>query len=346
MGKDYYAILGVGRDADDNALKKAYRKLARKWHPDRPNGDKVKFQEASTAFEVLSDPKTRQIYDAYGEDGLKHGVPGPSAGGGGGGMPGGFGGMPGGFSFSMGGNGGGGFQPTDAEELFRRMFGGGGLEEMFGGMGGMGGMGGGSRSSSRRGSARSQGPPQKAPTIVRDLPCSLEELYSGKTKKLKITRKIIDGSGGRRDESKVLNIDVKPGWKAGTKVTFPESGDVRPGVVPADVQFVVREKPHSTFKRVGDCLETTVRVPLAAALTKSARFSLETLDGRTITIEPESVITPNTRHRVAGEGMPRRAKDGPRKGDLIVKFDVDFPTARLESLSEAQRNQLMALLRP
>merc|ERR1719498_278897 len=106
-GRDYYKILGVGRDADDKALKKAYRKLAMKYHPDKNPGDEEraqkKFTAVANAYEVLSDPEKRKKYDMFGEDGLKAGGgnSGGGAGGPGGGGPGGFSGS---FDFSSSGD--------------------------------------------------------------------------------------------------------------------------------------------------------------------------------------------------------------------------------------------------
>ena len=92
MGKDYYSILGVSRGANDDELKKAYRKLALKYHPDKnkAKGAEDKFKEIGEAYDVLSDPRKRQIYDQCGEEGLKGGMGGGHNGGGGGGMPNGF----------------------------------------------------------------------------------------------------------------------------------------------------------------------------------------------------------------------------------------------------------------
>jgi DnaJ family protein B protein 4 len=122
-GRDFYAILGVARDADDDALKKAYRKAALKWHPDRNPPDKKaaaekKFKDVAMAYETLTDPRARAVYDQYGEEGLKAGAGGSQGGGGGGGAGGGAGG---GSSSSSSGAGGGFRGPP-------------------GGMGGMGGM--------------------------------------------------------------------------------------------------------------------------------------------------------------------------------------------------------------
>ncbi|KAL7549979.1 hypothetical protein ACHAWF_013236 [Thalassiosira exigua] len=137
---DYYQILGCPRNADDATLKKAYRKLAVKWHPDKnPDSEEAtrNFQKVSEVYATLSDPKKRQMYDQYGEDGVRA----AEAGGGppGGGMPGGFGGFGGGFP-----GGGGGAQhmsQEEAQQFFASAFGG---SDPFGGMfGGMGGMGGG-----------------------------------------------------------------------------------------------------------------------------------------------------------------------------------------------------------
>jgi len=130
MGKDYYQILGVDKNAGDDAIKKAYKQMALKWHPDRnPNNTEAaskKFKEVSEAFEVLSDKNKKAVYDQFGEEGLKGGPP-PNAGEGSfGGFPGGasFSGFPGGggttFTFTSSGPGGGrgGFSPTDPRTIF------------------------------------------------------------------------------------------------------------------------------------------------------------------------------------------------------------------------------------
>lgn len=126
-GKDYYKLLGVPKDADDEAIKRAYKKLALKFHPDRNKDNanaKEKFQEIGEAFEVLSDKNKRAVYDQFGEEGLKGGgAPPPGAGGAGfGGFPGGAGGFggPGGASFSFSSGGPGGFKPSDPNDIFAR----------------------------------------------------------------------------------------------------------------------------------------------------------------------------------------------------------------------------------
>lgn len=269
MGKDYYQTLGVPKGANEDEIKKAYRKMALKYHPDKnksPNAEE-KFKEIAEAYDVLSDPQRREVYDKYGEDGLK-GRPGST----GPGPEGGshtytfhgdphqtfrmFFGDENPFSsfFSFGGQPGG-----------KKMFGFGGGhgsememdEDPFGGFGGMGGMGGG-KFPTHLGGAKRQDPP-----VVLDLQVSLEEVLKGVTKKMKITRKVLNSDGRTtRSEDKLLTIEVHPGWKEGTKVTFPRESDQSPNNIPADVVFIIKDRPHPQFKRVGADIKYKAKISL------------------------------------------------------------------------------------
>lgn len=324
MGVDYYKILQVDRNAKDDDLKKAYRKLAMKWHPDKnPNNKKeaeAKFKQISEAYDVLSDPQKRTIYDQYGEEGLKGQVPPPDAGG------------PGGATFFSTGDGPNTFRfnPRNADDIFAEFF---GFSSPFGGMGG-GSRGGGPRFSSSMfgddmfssfgdGRPMSSGP-RKAPPIEQKLPCSLEEIYKGTTKRMKISREIYDASGKTMPVEEILTIDIKPGWKKGTKITFPEKGHEQPNVIPSDLVFIVDEKPHSVFTRDGNDLVTTQKISLVEALT-GYTVHLTTLDGRTLTIPINGVIHPNYEEVVPREGMPIPKEPG-KKGNLRIKFNIKFPT--------------------
>ncbi|XP_009781784.1 uncharacterized protein [Nicotiana sylvestris] len=326
MGADYYKVLQVDKNANDDDLKKAYRKLAMKWHPDKnPNNKKeaeAKFKQISEAYEVLSDPQKRAIYDQYGEEGLKGQVPPPDAGG------------PGGQTFFQTGDGPNVFRfnPRNANDIFAEFF---GFSSPFGG--GMGGGGTGMRGSrfsssmfgddifSSFGEGRPMGSgPRKAPPIERTLPCSLEELYKGTTKKMKISREIADASGKTLPVEEILTIDIKPGWKKGTKITFPEKGNEEPNVVAADLMFIIDEKPHSVFTRDGNDLVTTQKISLAEALT-GYTVHLTTLDGRKLTVPISNVIHPNYEEVVPREGMPI-AKEPSKRGNLRIKFNIKFPT--------------------
>ncbi|BBH00922.1 DNAJ heat shock family protein [Prunus dulcis] len=298
MGVDYYKLLQVDKNATDDDLKKAYRKLAMKWHPDKnPTNKKeaeAKFKQISEAYEVLSDPQKRAIYDQYGEEGLKGQVPPPDAGG------------PGGATYFQTGDGPNVFRfnPRNADDIFAEIF---GFSSPMGGMGG--GMGGGAGSGMR--GTRSFGglfgddmfssfgegrpmtqAPRKASPIEKRLPCSLEELYRGTTKKMKISREIADASGKTLPVEEILTIEIKPGWKKGTKITFPEKGNEQGNVIPADLVFIIDEKPHSTFTRDGNDLVVTQKISLAEALT-GYTVHLTALDGRTLAIPINNVIHPD-----------------------------------------------------
>ena len=376
MGKDYYQILGVGRNATDDEIKKAYRRLALKWHPDR-NRDNVqyateRFKEVGEAYDVLSDPQKKEIYDTYGEEGLKGGAPPPGAGGAGGagGFPSGFAGaFPGGggrtfvFTGRPGAGGAGGFGNfRDANDIFRQFFGAGfdvngmgaSSDEDEMGDGGnpfasfmRGGMPGGAGMRGMRGMRGGAGMPRRKmhrepqPTVS-DLMCTLEELYRGCTKKLRITRHVFDATGVAHEESKVLAVDVRPGWKDGTKITFEHEGDQEaPDEPPADVVFVVKQKPHPMYQREGSDLVCTVPVNLSQALC-GLKISLPHLDGSEVTVNTAgTVIYPGYEKRVVGRGMPISKAPG-SFGDLVVRFQVSFPH---EPLNETQRAQIKDMFR-
>uniref|UniRef100_A9SWH6 Uncharacterized protein n=1 Tax=Physcomitrium patens TaxID=3218 RepID=A9SWH6_PHYPA len=349
MGVDYYNILKVPKTATEDDLKKAYRKLAMKWHPDKnPNNKKeaeAKFKQISEAYEVLSDPQKRLIYDQEGEEGLKGGMPPPGA--------------AHGFANGSGGTHSFRFNPRNAEDIFAEFFGGG---SPFGGMGGLGGRGsrggpfgdgmfggfGGGENVFRTsdgnqafrsfGEGSSHTQVRKAPAVENKLLCSLEELYKGSTRKMKISRSIADASGKSTPVEEILTIEVKPGWKKGTKITFPEKGNEQHGMLAADLVFVIDERPHDTYKRDGNDLIVTKKISLVEALT-GLNFTLMSLDGRTLNISIPDVIHPGYEKVLPKEGMPV-AKEPGRRGNLRIKFDIDFPT-RLSAEQKAGVKRLL-----
>ncbi|KAG6767655.1 hypothetical protein POTOM_028867 [Populus tomentosa] len=174
--------------------------------------------------------------------------------------------------------------------------------------------------------------PGKDPAIKHTLPCSLEELYQGATKRVKITRQVADRSGLTRKTEEILTIDTKPGWKKGTKITFEEKGNERPNVTPADVVFIVDEKPHSEFTRDGNDLIVTRRISVTEAFT-GYTVHLITLDGRNLTLPINDVIHPNYQKVVPNEGMPILG-DPTKRGIFKIKFDIRFP-ARVNAEQKA-----------
>ncbi|XP_038163284.1 dnaJ homolog subfamily B member 1b [Cyprinodon tularosa] len=352
MGKDYYDILGIKKGASEDDIKKAYRKQALRFHPDKNKspGAEEKFKEIAEAYDVLSDPKKKDIYDRFGEEGLK----------GGGGPTGGSG--PGTFSYTFqgdphaifaeffggrkpfeqffGARNGGMEEDMDTDDPFSRfgMGGGGGMgpggmggfSRSFGpGMGGMGGMGG----------HTSVVKKQQDPPVVHDLRVSLEEVLNGCTKKMKISRKRLNPDGRTtRSEEKILEVQIKKGWKEGTKITFAKEGDETPRNIPADVVFVLKDKPHPVFKRDGSDIVYTAKVTLRDALC-GCTVHAPTLEGRTVTVTSTDIIQPGMKWRVSGEGLPY-PKRPDRRGDLIVEYEVKFP----ERLTQSARDTIAQVL--
>jgi len=352
MGKDYYSILGISKKATEEEIKKAYRKQALKYHPDKNKAPEAeeKFKLIAEAYEVLSDKKKRDIFDQFGEEGLK-GQPtsGQSADGSGGGS--------GGPQFSYTFHG-------DPKQTFSQFFGTDKPFDMFFNMGGLGGHGG--QHSSHQfqgmdvddddpqnifsfiggqqtgGNARHQSfaqnpsSPRKSrakqdPPIEHSLNVSLEEVLRGCTKKMKITRKVLNNDGrSYRKEDKVLTINVKPGWKAGTKVTFQREGDQNVGSIPADIIFVIKDKPHPHFKRDGVDIIYTAKISLKDALC-GCKVNVPTLTGEQLPVRiTQEVVKPSTVRRIPGHGLPY-PKDVAKRGDLIIHFDIKFPDVLSEN---------------
>lgn len=352
---DYYKLLGVNRDADDDAIKKAYRKLALKWHPDRNPNNKAEaekqFKAISEAYEVLSDKNKRAVYDQFGEEGLKNGAPAPGAEGFGGGFGGGEARFPGGSFFHYTSGGGprasrtapGAFHPTNADDIFRQFFGSSGGGDPFASafddddddMRGFSRGGPFAHSHNTRSAAAKPAP------AVYPLRCTLEELYSGCTKKLKIKRKLLDPTTRQPSLSeKIIAVNVKAGWKAGTKLNYAGEGDEYAPNKRQDVQLVIEEKAHPIFRRDGDDLHVSMNLTLEEALCGFSK-TVTTLDTRELKVSNKAVTVPNQQLKFPNGGMPNQ-KDSTSKGALIVTFKVTFPP----TLTEEQKKLVHQALHP
>jgi len=315
MGKDYYDILSIPRDATPEQIRKAYRKKAFKWHPDRNDNKelaKKKFQEISEAYEVLSDAKKRAIYDKYGEEGLKNGgvrFPDQHE------------------EFY--------YTPRNPEEIFRSFF---GTSNPFSSIFDDFSMDDDFFDDGWPFSRREKSNLRKAPDVIQPTYCTLEDLYNGKTKRVKFTKQILHDDGTTSQVEKILSFKIERGWKEGTKIRFENEGDQAIGIIPADIVFEVKIRPHPRFERRDDDLHYTAKISLLEALCGTT-ITIVTLDNRRLRIPVNEVVHPNYVKVVPSEGMPK-SKQPSLKGDLYIKFDIQFP----RYLSEDQKEMLKHVL--
>lgn len=313
MGKDFYKTLGISCNANDDEIKKAYRKLALKYHPDKNKSEKAeeRFKEVAEAYEVLSDKKKRDIYDKYGEEGLKQGIPGHH----------GNSNDEASFMYQFHG---------DPRATFAQFFGSSDPFSMFDdGVGGL---------FSSFGSATSPRPTQDPP-VEHELFVTLEDINSGCHKKMQISRIRLNSRGQPCKETKLLDIEIKPGWKAGTKITFPKEGDERLNRIPADIVFIIRDKPHAIFRRDGCDIHYTAKITLKQALC-GATLQLPQLQGPPLMFSSgDEILKPQTVKFIFDHGLPY-PKNPTQRGAYCLHFDIEFP----EKLSDRLVASLAELL--
>lgn len=277
--------------------------------------------------------------------------------------------MPGGtrsFHFSSGGGGPNGFHFSNADDIFSQFMRGSGMDgddDFFGGGGGgfgMGGMPGGMGGGKGRGGRFSGGrraPEPEVTVVEKPLAVSLEELYSGTTKKLKIKRKTYDSDTGRQStQDRILEVPIKKGLKAGSKIKFSDVGDQVEGGT-QDLHFIVSEvspahikhfsrhdtdnrlqKTHPLFTREGDDIKHTIELDLKEALT-GWRRTVQTIDGKQLNVGSGGPTGPTWTERYPNLGMPKSKKPSDR-GDFVVGVKIKFPT----SLTSGQKEQLKQIL--
>ncbi|KXS11886.1 heat shock protein DnaJ family protein [Gonapodya prolifera JEL478] len=341
-GKDFYGILGVSRDAQNRQIRKAYKELSRKWHPDK-NPDKkeeaqAKFVEISEAYEVLSDEEKRRIYDQYGEEGLKQ-------------------------------NGGGG-QTHNPFDVFSQFFGGsfGGhqqrqerkgpeislelavtLEDLFSG-----------RDvdvelNKQVLCPKCRGTGAKNPDDVTT--CSSchghgikivrHQLGPGMFQQMQTTCDVCGGKGkvvrtkcphcqGKKVKrrSNQISVAIERGMTDGQKIVFEREGDQSPDVTPGDVVFTLKTAEHPVFTRVGDNLYTHETITLQEALV-GFRKVLKHLDGSEVILDRNGTVTqPGYVQELLQEGMPLHTFPSER-GKLYVEYNVVLPTKLTTTQADA-----------
>ncbi|CAJ0961492.1 unnamed protein product, partial [Mesorhabditis belari] len=336
-----YDVLGVDPSCSEGELKKAYRKLALKYHPDKNPDEGERFKKISQAYEILSDKEKRELYDQHGEEGLQ--------------------------------GGGGGHNPMD---IFNMFFGGGGrsrgmapkvrptvhnlpctLAQLYNGCtrklkitrnilcAGCAGLGGAKGTVKQCSECNGRGVVLKlhqlAPGFVQQSQAPCRQCSgSGEFIAAKDRCKTCDGKKKMKEE-KILEVHIEKGMKDGQKVVFSGEGDQEPGLPAGDVVIVLDEQQHNTFVRKGNNLIMNIDLQLVEALCGCAR-NIKTLDDRTLhfNILPGEVITHGDLRVIHTEGMPTH-RDPFVKGDLILQFSVEFP----KKLEDKHR-QLIAEMLP
>lgn len=343
--RDYYEVLGVDKKASEDEIKKAYRKIAIKYHPDRNPGDKTaeeKFKEAAEAYSVLSDKQKRQQYDQFGFDG-------PNMGGG------------------FGGFGAGGFSMDDIFSMFGDVFGG------RGGFGGFSGFGGGQR-------AQYHGTDLRLKVRL-----TLQEISTGVTKKFKVRKDIVcsecNGSGAQKGSGsetcptchgqgytvrtvrsilgmmqtqsecptchgegtviknkcphcsgqgivkgeEVVEINIPAGVAEGMVVNVPGKGNAAPhNGVPGNIQVYVEEEPNDTFVRDGQDIIYNLLLDFPTAAL-GGEVDIPTIEGTKVKIKIEPGTQPGKTLRLRGKGLPAVQGYGSGRGDLVVQVSVYVP---------------------
>lgn len=286
---DYYTILGVSRDASDTEIKKAYRKLAMKYHPDHTKGDKAaeeKFKKISEAYAVLSDKEKRKQYDTFGADGFQQRYSQEDI-----------------------------FRGFDFSDLFKEFgFGGGNI---FGGKSGKRGSvrfsfgGGGNPFGSY---SQQQATAAKGSDLVYELPLTLREVATG-------TRKNISFQHEGRSEN--LTVTVPRGMITGKKLRLAGKGEPSPmGGPPGDLYVQARVLPDPLFRVDGYDVTIDRQIRLTEALLGTS-ISVPTLEGPSLNLKIPPGTSHKTKMRLAGRGLPHMRGRG--KGDLYVRVLVRMP---------------------
>ena len=294
MAADLYALLDVPRDASQKDIQSAYRRLARRYHPDVTGGDSAaedKFKQINTAHDVLSDPAKRAAYDRWGErwehaeqleEMERNGAFGFRQGSGGFGGPGG-----GRFTFASGGGGFGGFQQADLGDL------GGLFEGLFGG------------------GAAPQGRDVEHPVAI-----SLREAFQGTTRTIQVPRRSDNEEEGPRFSR--LEVKIPPGVDSGSRVKVAGKGG---GAPPGDLYLAVTVNGDPRFERKGSDLYTDAAIPISTAAL-GGEVTVPTISGRVALRIPQGTQSGRV-FRLAGQGMPRL--QGGRRGDLFARARLQLP---------------------
>ncbi|KAJ4953828.1 hypothetical protein NE237_030660 [Protea cynaroides] len=351
----YYEILGVSQSASADELKKAYKKAAIINHPDK-GGDPEKFKELAQAYEVLSDPDKRELYDQYGEDALKEGM------GGGGGSHNPFDifeSFFGGGAFGAGGSSRGRRQKQGEDVVHTLKV---SLEDLYNatskklslsrnvlcpkckGKGSKSGASG--RCYGCKGTGMKISTRQIGPGMIQQMQHVCPECR-GTGEVISEKDKCTQCKGNKvTQEKKVLEVHVEKGMQHGQKIVFQGEADEAPDTITGDIVFMLQQKEHPKFKRKYDDLYVEHTLSLTEALC-GFQFALTHLDGRQLLIKsnPGEIIKPGQSKAINDEGMPHHGRPF-MKGRLYIHFNVEFPDSGVFSPDQCRSLETVLPPRP
>jgi len=306
--ENYYDVLGIPKTATDEEIKKAYRKLSLKHHPDREGGDAEKFKTLSEAYETLSDPAKKNQYDNQGSNPF--------------------------FASEMGPN-----DMNDINNIFNMMFGGGipgGIHFAHGGginiMPGV-----------RINHGGVHPYPtmfhqlQKPPPIIKNVQISLQQAYSGYNMPIEITKMVIKNNI-QKDENETIYVQIPPGIDDNEVIILRDCGNVVNDSVRGDIKIIISVKNDTKLLRYGLDLVYKSPITLKEALC-GFTIELDHLNGKKLTLNNmvnRSIVKPNYKKVVPQLGIQREGNTG----NLIIEFDIQFP----DTLTEEQMDKIAEIL--
>ena len=330
--QNYYDTLGVSKDADENEIKKAYRSLSLKYHPDRNHSPEANstFQSINQAYEILSDPQSKQQYDMELKFG--QGMGQGTGQGTGQGMPLGFShGMPGGMAFNFGGMPFGHMSSMDEfqdiNNIFNMMFNGGGMPGPGGIFGGPGGI-----------KIHFQQSISKPEPITKTVEITLEQCYNGYTLPIDIDR-IIVINNNRTSETETIYVNIPRGIDENETLLLENKGHIINNTVHGDVKIMFKINNETEFQRRGMDLIYAKKISLKEALCGFV-FEIHHINGKNLCLNNKtnkSVIKPNYKKVVPNLGMVRENSTG----NMIIEFEIVFPDALTEEQVAGLENILL-----
>jgi DnaJ-class molecular chaperone len=326
---DYYETLRLPRTCSQEDIAEAYRRLSLQHHPKNNSianeaTAEYTFNQLAEAYEVLSDPNKKSIYDIYGKDGLYNGIVDKNNN------------LKGAYKYA-----------GNAHQIFEAFMGTSNPFALLRDCDKMNDECGSAFSSAYGGQYQHKTSSTTLEPVVVELQCSLRELYNGAVKEIEYTKTVLNGDGHITSaKTCTVKVEVFPGYGKESVIEFKEMGNEAPGKRSSDLIVKIVEMKDEVFKRVNtNDLVYIKRISLADAL-RSVPVKINTLDNRILAICMDEIITPQTVKVVKGEGMPVYTKEvdvndmKQKKGDLYIKFDIAFP----EYIEPEKKEEIVKLL--